>query len=319
MDTIQNITTISTSEIVSTYPEIASLIDLFISSQDVKPSSRALYRRTLRQYFNWIKNNRLDLSKMSKADLLRYKEYLLSSGLSNLTVSSYLTVLRKFYEFTEANKYYPNIAKGIKTPKRDSGFKKDPLTIEQIKLLLGSIDRSTLTGKRDYAILSLLVRTGLRTIELVRANIEDIQHKGGESVLYVQGKGRDAKDNFVILTSKSSDPIYDYLNARGKAKQTEPLFTSISNNSKNERLTTRTISHIAKKNLRGIGLNSGRLTAHSLRHTAGVNILRAGGDLYATQLFMRHSDPATTQIYLKSIEEEIRLKNAPEKLIDELY
>lgn len=309
----------TSTAIVRTSPDITTLTENFINSQDVKPSSRALYKRTLRQYFNWIAVKGYELKDITRIELLGYKDEMLNSGLSTLTVGSYLTVVRKFYEWTEANKFYPNIAKGIKTPKRSSGFKKDPLTIDQIKGLLNFIDTTTLSGKRDFAILNLLVRTGLRTVEVARANIEDIQHKAGEIVLIIQGKGRDSKDNFVLLTHKTAEPIYAYLEARGKAKATEPLFCSGSNNSKGERLTTRTISYIAKSNLKGIGLNSGRLTAHSLRHTAGVNVLRAGGDLYATQLFMRHSDPATTQIYLRSIEEEVRLKSAPEKLIDAMF
>jgi len=298
---------------------IQELTEGFISSQDVKISSRNLYRRTLRQFFLWAQNKPQSLDSLTRIDILRYKDDLKTAGLSPLTIGSYLVVVRKFYEWTEANKLYPNIARAIKTPNREQGFKKDPLSIDQIKELLDKIDTTTETGLRDFAILNLLVRTGLRTIEVVRANIEDIQHRNGETILLVQGKGRDSKDNFVILTRKSLDPILAYLRTRGRAKSSEPLFTSSSNNNKGERLTTRTISFIAKQTLRNIGLDSGRLTAHSLRHTAGVNILKAGGDLYSAQLFMRHANPATTQIYLKTIEGELRFKNAPEKLVDTMF
>jgi len=316
---IQATETLNAQEIVKATPPLSEVLDLFLRSQDVKPASRNLYSRTLRLFFSWVEKKGFPLRDLTRAEIVLYKEDLLSSGLSTLTVSSYLTAVRKFYEWAEANRISPNIARGIKTPKRNTEFKKDPLTVEQIKALLESMNRSTLTGKRDYAMLNLLIRTGLRTIELVRANVEDIQHRSGEEILLVQGKGRDAKDNFVILTKKSSEPIYEYLRERGRAKVNEPLFCSESNNSKGQRLTTRTVSHVAKQNLRGIGLNSGRITAHSFRHTAGVNILRAGGDLYTTQLFMRHSNPATTQIYLRSIETETRIKNAPEKLLDRIF
>lgn len=305
-------------EIEKTSPELSSLLDNFINSLDVKPSSRALYKRTLRQYFNWVNIKGYLLRDISRREILEYKEELLRKH-SSLTVGSYLTVVKNFYRFTEASKYYPNIAKDIKTPNRYKGFKKDPLTVSQIKELLYHIDTSTISGKRDFAILNTILRTGLRTIEIIRANVEDIVHRGEDMVLYIQGKGRDSKDNYVVLTEKSYKPILEYLETRNKVRPTDPLFTSTSNNSKGRRLTTRTISFIAKENLIAIGLNSVKLSAHSLRHTAGVNVLRAGGDLYATQLFMRHSDPATTEIYLRTLEEEVRLKNAPEKLLDSVF
>ncbi len=311
--------TISEPREIKTAPSYGELTERFLSSQDVKPSSRRLYRRTLKQYFNWIEEKLLNLEAITRKEIIDYKQYLLDAGKSELTVGSYLSVVRKFYEWAEAYKYYPNVAKGIKTPKREKGFKKDPLTIEQIKELLSSIETESPQGKRDYAIVNLMIRTGLRTIEVIRADIEDIGYKAGEMVLFIKGKGRDAKDNFVILTAKAYKPILDYLSTRGKTDGSEPLFTSMSNNSRGERLTTRTISFIVKSRLKGIGLSSGKLTAHSLRHTAGVNVLKAGGDLYTTQLFMRHKDPATTQIYLRTVEEEFRIMNAPEKLLDEKF
>jgi integrase/recombinase XerD len=72
------------------------------------------------------------------------------------------------------------------------------------------------------------------------------------------------KDNFVILTDKTYQPIEEYLSSRGKVNSSEPLFTSISNNSKGERLSTRSISYIAKEGLKAIGLDERAFTAHSL-------------------------------------------------------
>jgi integrase/recombinase XerC/integrase/recombinase XerD len=292
------------------------VVDTFINSLDVKHSSKLLYRRTLRQFFNWVDKRRIILSEIARPDILNYKEELLNSGLSSLTVGSYITSVRKFYEWTEANKYYPNIAKGIKTPHRKQQFKKQPLLPEQATALLSFYQDKAL---RDYAIVNLLLRTGLRTVEIVRANIEDITFKGSQRVLLVKGKGRDERDNFVILTDKTYKPIADYLAFRGNSKTTEPLFTSISNNSKGERLSTRTVSLIAKEGLKAIGLNERSFTAHSLRHTTAVNILRAGGSLEAVQFTLRHSNPATTQIYTATLNEERRLQNSGEALLDYIY
>jgi integrase/recombinase XerC/integrase/recombinase XerD len=303
---------------IATVPpqRIEELVDSFVNSLDVKTSSKLLYRRTLKQFFNWVDKKRYLLSEIARPQLLEYKEELLLSGLSSLTVGSYITSLRRFYEWAEANKFYPNVAKGIKTPKRKQQFKKQPLLPAQATALLSYYQGKAL---RDYAIVSLLLRTGLRTIEAIRANVEDIIFKGSQRVLLVQGKGRDERDNFVLLTDKAYQPIAQYLATRGNISGSEPLFISTSNNSKGERLTTRTISYIAKEGLRAIGLNERAFTAHSLRHTTAVNILRAGGSLETAQFTLRHSNPATTQIYTATLNEERRLQNSGEALIDSLY
>ena len=295
---------------------IEDLVDSFINSQDVKLSSKLLYRRTLKQYFNWVDKKSYLLSEIARPQLLEYKDELLLSGMSSLTVGSYITSVRRFYEWTEANKFYPNVAKGIKTPKRKQQFKKQPLLPAQATALLSYYQHKPL---RAYAIVNLLLRTGLRTIEIIRANVEDITFKGSQRVLLVHGKGRDEKDNFVLLTDKTYQPIAEYLATRGKVNSSEPLFTSTSNNSKGERLSTRSISYIAKEGLKAIGLDERAFTAHSLRHTTAVNILRGGGSLEQAQMTLRHSNPATTQIYTATLNEERRLQNSGEALIDSLY
>lgn len=301
---------------IVTPQRIEDLVDSFINSQDVKLSSKLLYRRTLKQYFNWVDKKSYLLSEIARPQLLEYKDELLLSGMSSLTVGSYITSVRRFYEWTEANKFYPNVAKGIKTPKRKQQFKKQPLLPSQATALLNYYQDKAL---RDYAIITLLLRTGLRTIEVIRASVEDITFKGSQRVLLIQGKGRDEKDNFVLLTDKTYQPIAEYLATRGKVNSSEPLFTSTSNNSKGERLSTRSISYIAKEGLKAIGLDERAFTAHSLRHTTAVNILRGGGSLEQAQMTLRHSNPATTQIYTATLNEERRLQNSGEALIDSLY
>lgn len=304
------------TEIVAAPVRIEELLNKFINDQDVKESSKSVYRRSLTQYFAWVQRTGHSLDSITRAELLEYKVSMLETGLSSLTIGSYITSVRRFYEWTEANKYYPNVAKGIKTPARKQQFRKQPLTVDQT---ISFINYGHTLSPRDNAILSLLPRTGQRTIEVVRANVEDIVFKGSQRVLILQGKGRDEKDNFVLLTDKAYQPIADYLATRGRVKGSDPLFASDSNNNKGGRLTTRAISFIAKEALKAIGLNDKAYTAHSLRHTTAVNILRAGGDLEKVQFTLRHSNPATSQIYTATLNEERRLKNSGEALIDSLY
>lgn len=308
-----------TTALSETTERIANLINQFLNSQDVKPSSKALYKRTLAQYFHWIEKNNLILNNLTRADIVNYKQELLNSGMSSLTVSSYLSVVRKFYEYAEANKIYPNIARGIKTPRRKQQFKKQSLTDIQAQELLEYYRSLKAEAYRDYAIVNLLLRTGLRTVELIRTNIEDITFKEGKRVLLIQGKGRDEKDNFVILTDKAFNPIDEYLKTRGAYKIKEALFTSSSNNNKGGRLTTRAISRIVKEGLKSIGIDNRSITAHSLRHTTACSLIRKGVSLEFIQGVLRHSNPATTQIYLNSVAEEQRLKQNTEAVLDEAF
>lgn len=289
----------------------------FIASQDVRESSRKLYTRTLTQYFLWMEKSGKNLTTLTRQDVLEYKDYLQQQSLSSLTISSYITSVRKFYEWAEAEKLYPNIAKGIKTPRRQQAFKKQHLTDQKSKELLDHFQGLSL---RDYAIVNLILRTGLRTIEVVRANIEDITFKGERRVLKVWGKGHGEKDDFVVLSDKAYIPIKNYLAAaRRGAKGGEPLFTSTSHQNYGGRLTTKTISTICKDGLKAIGLDGKEFTAHSLRHTTAVAILKHGGQLTDVQSVLRHTSPVTSQIYTESVKEELRLQNAPEMMLDNAF
>ena len=309
-------------QVVAASKDWRDLLDYFVTTQDVKESSRKLYHRTLTLFFEWVEEKGKTISGLSRQDILEYKEELFSTGgkkgkpLSSLSVASYLTSLRKFYEWAESERLSANIVKGVKTPRRVQTFKKQHLTEEKSGELLSHFESLSL---RDYAIVNLLLRTGLRTIEIVRADIGDITFKGGRRILRVWGKGHDTKDDFVVLTDKTYEPIRKYLETRKGATPDEPLFSSDSNRNSGERLTTRTISGLCKGGLKAIGLDGREFTAHSLRHTTAVTILKNGGDLTQAQNVLRHTSPTTTQIYVESIKEELRLQNAPEALLDSAF
>lgn len=285
----------------------------FLESLDIKNSSKHTYQRQLRSFCAWYTQQRL--TQCDRQDLLRYKDYLQNKKLlSSMAIGGYLTAMRRFFEWLESNKIYPNVAKSIKGPKRKKGFKKDVLTVDQVHTLLNSINRATLTGKRDFALLNLMIRTGMRTIEIIRANKEDITSQSGQSILLIHGKGSDGKDDVVVLTENALGPLRHYLMARGKVRDEDALFASHSTKNFGRRLTTRSISRIVKERLRAIDLDSSRLTAHSLRHTAITLSLLAGATPQEARAMARHADINTTLIYAHNIN---RIAHAPEHKIDE--
>lgn len=278
---------------------LEELLQRFLEAQDIAPSSRATYRRQLRQFVSWLQQTgrASRLSTLLREDILSYKDYLLQLGLSSYTVSGYITATRKLFEWLEAEKVYPNIARGVKGTKKAKGFRKDCLTPGQIREALEAIDMATLEGLRDYALLNLLLRTGLRTVEVTRATLGDLRQESGSAVLWIQGKGRASKDDFVLLVEETLRPLRAYLSARGRLREEEPLFASTSRRNTGEALTTRSISRIVKERLRAIGLDDSRLTAHSLRHTAITLSIKGGASLQQAQAMARHTDPKTTLIY----------------------
>jgi integrase/recombinase XerC/integrase/recombinase XerD len=293
--------------------DLIDLIEAFLSDMDISSGSRDTYSRSLKQYVFWLEESgrtgRIDLLR---EDILAYKDYLASEK-SSYTVSLYLTAVRKFYQYLESRRVYPDITRGIKGSKRPKGYRKDSLTPDQLRQALASMNKKSLEGLRDYALFNLMARTGLRDIEVSRAQVEDIRQESGQPILQIQGKGRDSKDDFVLLTPEAIKPIKKYLKARGALQETDPLFCSGSDRNAGQPLTTRSISRIIKTALRSIGLDDKRLTAHSLRHTAITLSIKGGASLQQAQAMARHTDPKTTLVYFHNLQ---RIEAGAEKFID---
>jgi integrase/recombinase XerC len=280
------------------------LLARFIAYLDTTPKTIETYKKALKQMFYYFSLN--GISKPTREDVIAYREELKASGKKPSTVQNYITASKIFFTWTELAGLYPNITVHLKGAKLNRDHKKDYLTSSQVKEVLGNINRTSRAGIRDYAILSLMVTCGLRDIEVARANIEDMRTLGDQTVLYVQGKGRVEKTEFIQVTEPVEKAIRDYLKTRGDVAGTEPLFSSQSNNHQGGRLTTRAISGTVKTHLKKAGFNSSRLTAHSLRHTAVTLSLLAGRKLEEVQQFARHANISTTMIYNHSLD---RMKN----------
>lgn len=285
-----------------------TLLKRFLEYLDASEKTVQTYTRALRQFFKFLYEN--NITQPQRTDVLAFRDNLKAKGRKPTTIKSYIVAVRLFFQWTNQEGLYPNIAEKIKGAKLDQAHKKDYLTVDQIKDVLNSIDTSTLTGARDYAIIVLMVTGGLRTIEVSRADMDDMRNVGNSPALYIQGKGREEKTEYVKLPLQVFKAIGRYREML--EKQYDVLFVSTSNNNKGQRLTTRSISGIVKKRLKEAGYTSNRLTAHSLRHTAGTLNLMNGGTLEETQQLLRHSNINTTMIYLHHLERE---NNQSEKRI----
>lgn len=278
----------------------ADLLNDFFAFLDVSPKTLSTYQRALRQVFNYFKEH--GISQPTHQDISNFKKALEAKGRKPATIGLYLAACRRFFDWTEQAGIFPNVARGVKAPRQERGHKRDYFGAVQLKGIMSGMSRDTLQGKRDYAIFALMATCGLRTIEVSRANIEDIRNLGGEMILYVQGKGRRDRTEFVKLPEPLLQAINEYLALRGNAPDDAPLFAGIGNRNRNGRMCTRTISQIAKRAMRSAGFNSRRLSAHSLRHSSVTLSLLAGQSIQEVQSFARHANIATTTIYSHAVE-----------------
>ena len=286
----------------------------FLNGLDIMETSRESFRWWLVRFFKWIRSSGRSLETLSPADIMSFKNSLMKEKLSPLTIGGYVTAVRMFYSWTETSLLYPNIARSVRPPRGRKGFRKCALSPQESASLLDYLKERSL---RDYAIVNLILRTGLRTIEVSRADIGDVVRKRGKRVLKVWGKGADEKDAYVILGQPVWGPIQEYLGQRKASSKTDPLFVTEGKGHKGVRMAPRSIQYLCKEALKAIGLDGHEYSAHSLRHTTGVLILKNGGDWKDVQRVLRHASPATSQIYTASIEEEMRLDSNPEGLLDD--
>jgi integrase/recombinase XerD len=166
------------------------------------------------------------------------------------------------------------------------------LESDQVRALLDSCDRSSPTGRRDFAILTLLVRLGLRAGEVAGLGLEDVDWRAGE--LVVVGKGRRAER--LPLPVDIGEVIARYLlDGRPSSAQDRCLFQRVK--APHRGLTTGGVTQVVCSAARRAGLD--QMHAHRLRHTAATQMLRAGGSLEEIGQLLRHRSALTTAIYAK--------------------
>ena len=257
------------------------------------------------------------------------------------TIAQYLRSVCQFFRWTAANNLYPDIAANIHAPKvKNNTHRKKALTAKEVltieesiteraaerqqaaqdaaKDTAGRMQRSTEQGKRLFAMYLLAVNAGLRTVEISRANIKDLETMGGQTWLYVWGKGGTEPDQKKAIAPEVAAAIKDYLQSRtDRPTGASPLFVSTGNRSGGKRIAPTTISTMLKRAMQEAGFDSERITAHSLRHSAAQAALQASGDnIYTAQKYLRHSSPATTEIYLH---EDERTEEAERAIAQDVY
>lgn len=285
-----------------TVAELEQRLDEFAGTylRDKSPETVGTYRRALNEFERWFAVQRPKfLFRVEDVEL--YKEYLMKTrGLHQVSVSTYLTALRRFAQYlVDAGLLDENPARAVKGNRRPSTHSRAVLTEDEIDRLFKAVDTSTTIGLRDQAIIYSMLYAGMSEIEIVRADVEDLEQTLLGWYLRVQGKGRQVKDQQVLLDPPVMNTIRAYLSTRTGMKPSDPLFVSHGHRSDGERLNTRSVRSRIRHHLVGAKIKRRGITPHSLTHTAALIWLNDGLSVEDVKQRMRHGTLDTTMIYLR--------------------
>ena len=277
-------------------------IDSFIQDLDRSAITKSSYKRILMNFSIYLRER--DIQRPKTRNLIEYKESL-TKYLAPLSVQKVIVVLHRFFKYLAGREIYPDVSSGLNPMKTTKVMKRDVLSVSDVSSLLAIAEKKSyksLEDYRNYAILSLIATTGLRTIEVERAEVADLSLINKGYILYIRGKGRDDKSEYVKLSDEVYDIIETYL--ANRRDDYAPLFITHGHNSYGNPIRTRTIREVIKNFLLEAGLEDRNMSAHSLRHFVCSEILRSGGSLEEAQQVLRHRDISTTQIYNHSLRRE---------------
>lgn len=285
------------------------LIIEFIKDQDVEECTKSNYRNILNIWSKWLIVHGISFIDARKPHVIKFKNDLYSKNKSVLTINTYLSTLKKFYAYLDDSGQFSDIANGVKGFKKYSGFRKKPLSIEQIVDLIQSIKSTEETGRRDSIIIHLMLLSGLRCVEVSRLNISDFKvFQPRKPFVWVLGKGAKEKTR-VPITQQMVEDIEYYLGDRIKEKD-EPIFIVSKKPNEGDRLSSARIGKLVKARMKAAGINDEQITAHSLRHTHAVLMIKHGRSLYEVQASLRHTNTEMTKNYLRFLDEEERINSS---------
>lgn len=274
-------------EIIQTY-DLKELAEKTFQFLDVKDITREEYNKRILLFLEFIKDKKINYNTFRE-----FKDYL--NQRADFTISTknkYLSTARVFLKELHRLGNIPfDITLNVKSFKQTKKHKRTGLNEEEIRKVCEYLkNQNSRESIREGAIISLLLFQGLRQIEIIRLDVEDLNL--AEGVAYIQGKGRDDKEP-VFLHKETIRILKEYLLIYNK--KSGALFTSESNNSRNKRISTRTLRGIVKNILKTLSIDK---TTHGFRHFFTTNLLKAfKGDIIKVASFTRHKSLEMLQIY----------------------
>ena len=242
----------------------------------------------------WLSENNIEISPIKiKEDTLQQFIYSIAKEVNARSQSRIISGLKGFFNYLVFEEYRKtNPLELIESPKIGRKLP-DTLSIEEIDLLITTIDLSTPQGERNRAIIETLYGCGLRVSELINLKISDLFFE--EGFIKVTGKGD--KQRFVPIGSLTVKYINLYRNEIRVHQNIKPLAKdTLFLNRRGNGLTRAMIFHIVKELTEKAGINK-KISPHTFRHSFATHLLENGADLRAIQQMLGHESITTTEIY----------------------
>ncbi|NCS79443.1 MAG: tyrosine-type recombinase/integrase [Microcystis aeruginosa K13-07] len=263
------------------------------------PHTQRVYRRDIE---NFLTDIGTELGKFLTLDrhgayalVSRYKGDLIKKELKSATINRRLAAIKSLVSFAYNCGHCEFMLEAVKGEKLCAYRDTTGIDPEAFKRVLGGIDRTSLKGIRDYALLMLLWSNALRRSEVSKANIGDFDPV--TKTLRIFGKGRGNQSEIVSLGSGTVNAIEAWLEARGEVGPDKALFVSVNAGYKDGRLCTQAIYNIVSDRCKDAGINK-TMSPHRIRHSSITAALEAtGGDVRRVQKLSRHSSLNTLLIY----------------------
>lgn len=288
------------------------VVEEFIASRHGSPNTAKSYRNAIRQLLKFFAAQ--SITAPTTADLDSFINGLRAAKKSPSTIRLYSTTAKLFFSYLQKRGLYADVAADCAPLKfrKSEMHKREALTDEQAKKLLGAVRGDSLIARRDKAILALALQCGLRTCEISRSRVGDLKEACGYWTLAVIGKGHQTADAKVKVAPVVAEMIQSYLALRGNVADDEPLFESTSNNAtwaKNSfgrRLSPQSIGKIITACMKAAGVKSKGISAHSTRHFCATQAIKFGVDVREVSAMLRHSSIVVTSIYLHDLSIQTR-------------
>lgn len=266
------------------------VIKKYMEYIDVSPKSILTYNDGIKSFFEYL--SLMNVKNPSREDIIAFRNKI-RDGHTISTTNTYLIAVRNFFSWLSYEGIYKNITENVKGLQDSSEHKRFALSIDECKRILESSQ-----DLRERMIFTIGVSLGLRANEIVNIRLKDFVVKNNKVCLYVLGKARDGKTDYVVVNDNLYTIILDYIN---KYNIKDYLFTS-NRKDDGSKLTTKTIRLIVKDMMRRIGIDSKEYSLHSLRHSfATINLLN-GMDIREVSQSLRHKNIQTTQTYAHDLD-----------------
>ena len=273
---------------------------------EVSAHTRKTYRSDLRGFARWYLvtyGQPVRVQDLAPVIVEAYKSDLMGRMRAKpATVKRRLATLRRFGGWAVEQGLIKTLpTQGVKTPPVPrTGPRSLEKTVVHRLLLEAQRDWSKL-AKRNYAVLRVLVDTGIRVGSLVGLRLSDLtwtekKRKASLTVLY--GKGE--RSNTIALPPKTRAALADYLAVRPEAESEDHLFLS----TRKWGMSTETVRQMINKYARRAGLDPKAVSPHMLRHTLAKTLLAGGSPLPEVQAILGHAQISSTAIYTQPSEEE---------------